>query len=137
LTYHLFLRADSFANTSRSYELDSNSMEHHLYDRHARLCARMNQVALQDSRFIAGIGHLRQNILDHSSGYWKYISYGNCVKSRDSSVGIATGYGLDGRGSRFRFPTGAGNFSLHHRVQNGGCPPSLLSSGYPRLFPLG
>jgi hypothetical protein len=28
------------------------------------------------------------------------------------------GYGLDGRGSRFRFPVGAGNFSLH-RVQNG------------------
>jgi hypothetical protein len=40
-------------------------------------------------------------------------------KSRDSSVGIATGYGLDDRGSTVRFPAGAGNFSLHHRVQNG------------------
>jgi hypothetical protein len=40
-------------------------------------------------------------------------------KSRDSSVGIALGYGLDDRGSRFRFPAGAGNFSVHHRVQNG------------------
>jgi hypothetical protein len=40
-------------------------------------------------------------------------------KSRDSSVGIALGYGLDGRGSRLRFPTGAGNFSLHYRLQNG------------------
>jgi hypothetical protein len=29
------------------------------------------------------------------------------------------GYGLDNRGSRVRFPAGAGNFSLHHRVQNG------------------
>jgi hypothetical protein len=28
------------------------------------------------------------------------------------------GYGLDDRGSRFRFPAGAGYFSLHHRVQN-------------------
>jgi hypothetical protein len=37
--------------------------------------------------------------------------------SRDSSVGIALGYGLDY--SRVRFPAGAGNFSLHHRVQNG------------------
>jgi hypothetical protein len=36
-----------------------------------------------------------------------------------SSVGMALGYGLDNRGSRFRFPAGAGNFSLHHRVQNG------------------
>jgi hypothetical protein len=36
-----------------------------------------------------------------------------------SSVGIALGYGLDDRSSRFRFPAEAGNFSLHHRVQNG------------------
>jgi hypothetical protein len=43
--------------------------------------------------------------------YWKY--------SRDSSVGIALGYELDERGSRVRFPVGAGNFSLHYRVQNG------------------
>jgi hypothetical protein len=40
-------------------------------------------------------------------------------KRRDSSVGIALGYGLDDRGSGFRFPAEAGNFSLHHRVQNG------------------
>jgi hypothetical protein len=26
---------------------------------------------------------------------------------------------VDDRGSRVRFPVGAGNFSLHHRVQNG------------------
>jgi hypothetical protein len=32
---------------------------------------------------------------------------------------MALGYGLDDRGSRVRFPEGAGNFSLHHRVQNG------------------
>jgi hypothetical protein len=30
------------------------------------------------------------------------------VKSRDSPVGIALGYGLDDRGSRVRFPAGAG-----------------------------
>jgi hypothetical protein len=39
--------------------------------------------------------------------------------SRDSSVGIALGYGLDDRGSRVRFPAGAVNFSLYHCVQNG------------------
>jgi hypothetical protein len=27
-------------------------------------------------------------------------------------------YGLDDRDSRFRYPAWAGNFSLHHRVQN-------------------
>jgi hypothetical protein len=41
------------------------------------------------------------------------------IKSRDSSVGIVLGYRPDRRGSRVRFPAGAGNFSLHHCVQNG------------------
>jgi hypothetical protein len=51
-------------------------------------------------------------------------------KSRDSSVGIALGYGLDDRGSRVRFTAGAGNFSLHHRVQNG-------SGAHPASYPMG
>jgi hypothetical protein len=41
------------------------------------------------------------------------------VESRGSSVGIALGYGMDDRSSRVRFPAETGNFSLHHRVQNG------------------
>jgi hypothetical protein len=56
-------------------------------------------------------------------------SYG----SRDSSVGIALGYGLDNRGSGVRFPAVAGNFSLHHRVQNGsGAQPAFYSMGVKR-----
>jgi hypothetical protein len=51
-------------------------------------------------------------------------------KSHDSSVGIAMGYGLDDWGSRFRFPAGAGNFSFHHRVQNG-------SGAHPASYPMG
>jgi hypothetical protein len=51
-------------------------------------------------------------------------------KSRDSSVGIALDYGLDARGSRVRFPAGAGNFSLHHYVQNG-------SGAHPASYPMG
>jgi hypothetical protein len=50
--------------------------------------------------------------------------------SRDSSVGIALGYGLDDQGSRVGFPEGAGNFSLHHRVQNG-------SEAHPASYPMG
>jgi hypothetical protein len=57
-------------------------------------------------------------------------------KSRDSSVGIALGYGLDDRGSRIRFPMGAGNFSLHHRVQNGsGANPTSCPMGARASFP--
>jgi hypothetical protein len=60
--------------------------------------------------------------------------------SRDSSVGIALGYGLDDRGSRVQFTAGAGNFSLHHRLQNGSGPhpasyptvPGALSLGVKR-----
>jgi hypothetical protein len=58
--------------------------------------------------------------------------------SRDSLVGIALGYGLDDRGSRVRFLTGAGNFSLHYRVQNGsGVHPASYSVGTRGPFPGG
>jgi hypothetical protein len=48
-----------------------------------------------------------------------YLQYLLDRENRDSSVGIALGCGLDDRGSRVLFPAGAGNFLLHHRVQNG------------------
>jgi hypothetical protein len=58
--------------------------------------------------------------------------------SRDSSVGIALGYGLDDRGSRVRFPAGAGNFSLYHRVQNGSrAHPASYAIGTLESFPGG
>jgi hypothetical protein len=43
---------------------------------------------------------------------------------------LALGYGLDDQGFRVRFPAGAGNFSLHHRVQNG-------SGAHPASYPMG
>jgi hypothetical protein len=52
------------------------------------------------------------------------------LKSRDSSVGIALGYGPDGWGSRVRLPGGTGNFSLNHCVQNG-------SGAHPASYPMG
>jgi hypothetical protein len=45
-------------------------------------------------------------------------------------VGIALGYGLDDQGSRIQFLAGAGNFSLHHHVQNG-------SAAHPASYPMG
>jgi hypothetical protein len=60
------------------------------------------------------------------------------VFSHNSSDGIALGYGLDDRGSRVRFPAGAGNFSLHHRVQNGaGAHPASYQMGTRVAFPGG
>jgi hypothetical protein len=49
--------------------------------------------------------------------------------SRDSSVGIALGYGLNDRGSRVRFSAGAGHFSLHHGIQNS-------SGAHPASYPM-
>jgi hypothetical protein len=42
----------------------------------------------------------------------------------------ALGYGLEDRGSRFRFPVEAGNSSFHHRVQNG-------SGAHTTSYPMG
>jgi hypothetical protein len=50
--------------------------------------------------------------------------------SRDSSVGTALGYGPDDQGSRVRFPAGAGNCSLHHRIQK-------CSDVHPASYPVG
>jgi hypothetical protein len=57
-------------------------------------------------------------------------------QSHDSSVGISLGYGLDNRGSRVRFPAGAGTFSLHHRVQKGsGAHSASYPVGITNSFP--
>jgi hypothetical protein len=51
-------------------------------------------------------------------------------ESRDSSVVIALGYGLEDQGSRVRFPAGPENFPLHHHVQNS-------SGAHPASYPVG
>jgi hypothetical protein len=58
--------------------------------------------------------------------------------SRDSAVSIATGYGLDGRGVRIRFPVGSRIFSTASRPALGPTHPPIqwvlpaLSSGVKR-----
>jgi hypothetical protein len=56
--------------------------------------------------------------------------FSKCYMSRDSSVGIATGYGLDVRMFGVRFPARAGNFSFRHYVQTG-------SEVHPESYPTG
>jgi hypothetical protein len=51
---------------------------------------------------------------------------------------IFTYYGPDDRGSRVRFPAGAGNFFLHHRIQTGsGAHPPSYPMGTRDSFPVG
>jgi hypothetical protein len=56
--------------------------------------------------------------------------------SRDSAVGIVTGYGLDDRGVGVRVPVGSRTFSSPRRPDRLWGPPSLsiLSNGYRELF---
>jgi hypothetical protein len=58
-----------------------------------------------------------------------FTSYLKYTESRDSSVGIATGYDLDDRGVGVRVPVGQ-EFSLPHVVQTG-------SRAHPASSPMG
>jgi hypothetical protein len=61
--------------------------------------------------------------------------YNKQSEGRDSSVDIATGYGLDDQGIGVRVPVGAIIFTSPCRSERLWGPPSLLSNGYWRLFP--
>jgi hypothetical protein len=80
------------------------------------------------------LGNSEQHVSLPDTFYCSNTFYKSC----DSSVGIALGYGLDGRGSGFRFPAEAGNFSSHHRVQNrSGAHPASYPMGMRSSFPGG
>jgi hypothetical protein len=57
------------------------------------------------------------------------------MRSRDSAVGIATGYGLDDRGFGVRVPVGSTIFSSARHPDRLWGPPSLLYNGYRGLSP--
>jgi hypothetical protein len=72
------------------------------------------------------------------SHYEELFKYKTLFSLLMSTVGIALGYGLDDRVSRVRFPVGTGNFSPHHRVQNGtGAHPASNPMGTRGSFPGG
>jgi hypothetical protein len=73
---------------------------------------------------------------------WCSVKYGETFTFAFTSLFITYIYiyiyGLDDRGSRVRLPAGAGNFSLHHRVQNGsGVHPASYPMGTRGSFPGG
>ena len=68
---------------------------------------------------------------DTNTGYHRYTSVYITVGGRDSSVGIATRYGLDGPGIESRW-----GWDFNHPSRPPWGPPSLLYNGY-RVFPGG
>jgi hypothetical protein len=56
----------------------------------------------------------------------------------DGNVNVYFKDGMDDRGSSVRFPAGAGNFSLHNRVQTGSkAHPASYAMGIRGSFPEG
>jgi hypothetical protein len=66
-----------------------------------------------------------------------YSSYSFYLRSRDSVVGIATGYGLDDQGLGVGVPVRSKNFSSPRFPNRLWGPLNLLSDGYRGLFPRG
>jgi hypothetical protein len=62
-----------------------------------------------------------------------YISLYRYLVSQNSTVGIATGYGLDGWGVGVQVPVGARFFSSPRRQDQFWGPSSFLSNGYGGL----
>jgi hypothetical protein len=59
-----------------------------------------------------------------------------CMEWQRVGIGKGVGYGLDDPSSEVRFPVGAGNFSLNHRVQNGsGAHPASYLVGIRDSYP--
>jgi hypothetical protein len=65
------------------------------------------------------------------------INYWKLIRSQDSAVSIATGYGLDEQGIGIRVPVGPRIFSTPRRPDRLWGPPSLLSNRYWGLLPRG
>jgi hypothetical protein len=67
------------------------------------------------------------NFINFIQTYYEYIILTDLVQTNDRSVGIATGYMLDGWGS---IPGGSRDFSPFHSVQTG-------SGALPASYPMG
>jgi hypothetical protein len=127
---------------TRKYELPRSQASDYVWPKANGCVARSNQqsnvmLSVHTQWIVTltcnkGFGPLAGQI---TTGLCRNILRNTYNKSRDSSVGIALGYGLEDRGS---IPGGCWEFfSKTPRQERLWGPPSLLSNGYQGLFPWG
>jgi hypothetical protein len=100
-----------------------------------------NRPGLGDQEKVVASGGNRSLVFQHVANFFTLWAFPSHIKtflpSLNSAVGIATGYGLDDEGVGVRVQVGAVIFLSPRGPDRLWGPFSLLSSGYPWLFPRG
>jgi hypothetical protein len=102
--------------------------------RYSRLCAGKSNSHINRRQFDLC---LRITLLEFWPGYQssRFRMFVDFLKRRDSTIGIATDYGLVGQGTRVRIPVRARFISSPRHSDRFWGTPSLLCNGYRGFFP--
>jgi hypothetical protein len=119
MTYFIVCNTKRDISSSKTYD-----------SQHQTICCLYITPCISESYTESGEAYKQHLFLSRRKTIKKIVCYIHRVRSRDSVVGIVTGYGLDDRGVGVRVPVGSRIFSSPRRPDRLWSSPSLLSSGY-------